>query len=201
MSGAAAAGAALNPLVAAGGPVAIAAFAAPTIARLKIGAGVSIATILAQSVAGFATGGEVDAPSRRGVVTSAWGKPIRRKNGDNVLVTLKKGEKVLNDEQQEELEEQHGKDVWGRIGLPGHKATKRGKSAREIIVEGFAGGGTVGGGVSIARASGLSASELNNIENNVNLTTAIGDIEMMVSVTEINKVQGRLAQVTELARG
>lgn len=52
------AGAAANPLIAAGGPAAIAAAAAPTIILAKVNAGIAIATILAQAIKGAYEGEE-----------------------------------------------------------------------------------------------------------------------------------------------
>jgi hypothetical protein len=80
------AAAALNPLVAAGGPAAIAAFAAPTVAKLKIGAGVSIATILAQAISGAYEGGIV---GEKGVGT-------KFSNGkDGYLLRVHRKERIL----------------------------------------------------------------------------------------------------------
>lgn len=53
---------------------------------------------------GFATGGKIN----RGI-------PIHRSNGDNVIITAKKGEAVLNERQQAFL----GRDLLGLAGVPG----------------------------------------------------------------------------------
>lgn len=153
-----------------------------------IRAGFNIATVAAQAIQGFDKGGEVGGGN--GTIKRSWGKPIRRKNGDNVLITARAGEKILNEEQQEELERQHGRDVWKRIGLPG---THSHRSAQEII-QGFASGGTVRG---IAM---VNAADLSGIENSIDIRNSIENVEFMVSVQEINRVQQRVAQVTELSR-
>ena len=67
-------------------------------------------------VQGLATGGEVEGG---GIVKPGWGKPIRRSNGDNVLVTLRTGEMVLNEKQRKKAEGMYGNGVWGAIGVPG----------------------------------------------------------------------------------
>lgn len=107
------------PLIAPGVPnpaYAVAkAIEAATITRLKISSATSIATILAQAIQGFATGGEVS-----GDIRPTWGASINRSNGDNVLITAKVGEKILNEDQQKRLERITGRDVWGAIGLPGY---------------------------------------------------------------------------------
>lgn len=189
--------AALAQAIITAGPIAGPLIAAPAITALEVQAGINIAKIIAQAIAGFDKGGTVG--SGNGTIKRSWGRPIRRKNGDDVLITAKEGEKILNEDQQEELERQHGKDVWRRIGLPGEKRVQR--TAKDII-QGFASGGSVSSiPVKKQRNPGITATELTNIENNVNLSTAIDNIEFMVSVQEINKVQQRVAQVTELSRG
>jgi TP901 family phage tail tape measure protein len=115
---------------------------------LAIAAVVSAMAVASQKMPqGLAVGGEVQAPQQRGTVRSSWGRPIRRSNGDNVAVTLKTGEKVLNARQQEELERRTHRGIWGDIGLPGH-AKYNIDSAREMRIahmgQGFATGGTVG---------------------------------------------------------
>lgn len=97
--------------------------AANTVARIR--AAVAIATIGAQAIRGFAQGGDIS-----GDVDSSWGPRVSRSNGDNVLVragqgyvTLKTGEKVLNERQQRMLELMAGRNVWGAIGLPGYNST------------------------------------------------------------------------------
>lgn len=100
-------------------------------------------------IQGLASGGTVGKPS--GEVTSAWGLPINRSNGDNVLaragsgmVTLRTGEKVLNDDQQKKLERIAGRGVWGAIGLPGYHSTAMRDFRRGMLLQGYAEGGTVG---------------------------------------------------------
>lgn len=144
-------------------------------------------------VQGFDTGGTVGrAPSARGTVTSSWGAPIKRSNGDDVLVTLKRKEKVLNKDQIEELESIAGKGIWGRIGLPGH-ASYAGIEAflrdqhqpRLSRVQGLITGGTVASFIPRPSAADLSAerqvAELRAIEFNPE-----------VSVVEIDRVQNRV---------
>jgi hypothetical protein len=92
------------------------------------------------AIDGFAKGGEVE---KNGTVRQSWGKPIQRSNGDNVLTTLRVGEKVLNDKQQRHAERMYGADIWARIGLPKHRAPAR-SFRREMAIQGFAEGGTVG---------------------------------------------------------
>ena len=59
-------------------------------------------------IQGFATGGKIKG-----------GQPIQRSNGDDVLITAKRGEVILNDGQQKRLERMGGRDIWGRLGVPG----------------------------------------------------------------------------------
>jgi TP901 family phage tail tape measure protein len=96
-------------------------------------------------IKGFADGGEIS-----GDVKPSWGPRVNRSNGDNVLaragkgfVTLKTGEKVLNEKQQRKAEQLAGPGFWGAIGLPGYSGTMdRFRSA--MFKGGYADGGTVG---------------------------------------------------------
>lgn len=88
---------------------------------------------LDSALQGFATGGVVK--STGGVITPASGAPITRANGDNVLMTGKVGEKILNDDQQRRAERLYGSDLWKRIGLP--------ETAQRSLIQPFASGGTL----------------------------------------------------------
>lgn len=59
-------------------------------------------------IKGFAGGGIVDG-----------GEPIRRSNGDDVLITAKRGEVILNRRQQAAAAALGGPDFFSRIGVPG----------------------------------------------------------------------------------
>lgn len=142
-------------------------------------------------VSGFAGGGTV--PDGRGTVRPGWGTPVRRSNGDNVMVTLRTGEKVLNQEQQRRLEAITSGGIWGAIGLPGHggggnavlRAFRHGISAA-----GYAQGGTIG--IVTPRPSPQTV-----VQNQfVGAMNDMGDRPIFVSVKEINDVQGRVT-VTE----
>ena len=153
-------------------------------------------------IQGLATGGEVN-PS--GTVSSTWGTAVNRSNGDNVLVrtqkgfvTLKTGEKVLNDEQQERLEKITGSGVWGAIGMPGHTKAPAGSVAysgfaRHYLRQGLAEGGTVG----IITPRPTSATIVNN-----QLASAISaslDRPIYLDIHESRSVNSRV-EVTESAR-
>lgn len=175
-----------SPTVALGGPGAIAAVEATSIARIaraKVEAGLSIAQIVAQSIAGFAQGGYISGER----VRPSHGVPIRRSNGDNRLVTVKTGEVVMNEEQQEELRRRAGSSIFRELGIPG-----------------FATGGTITRGTALVNAS-LPIS-LGNVANRVlqvqtnEANQALAERPIYVRVEEINKLQGRVAQVTELSR-
>lgn len=132
-----------------GDPYTVAARIAAAVAA-AIAAAASVYKAISATPA-YAQGGTVEDAS--GTVTQGWGHPIRRRNGDNVLVragrgyvTLKTGEKVLNKDQQEELERMAGRGVWGAIGLPGYASG--GAIMRDfrttVSASGYAEGGTVG---------------------------------------------------------
>lgn len=82
---------------------------------------ITAATTLIQGLAavkkiqGFAKGGEVN-----GDIHYGHGPGIQRSNGDNVLITARTGEKILNHGQQRRIESIAGRDVWARAGLPGY---------------------------------------------------------------------------------
>ncbi len=94
------------------------AFAAFETAIAKVNAGVAIGTILAQK---FYKGGQVS-PHKRVVsgqrVNLAPNAPTQR-GGDNVLAFLKRGEVVLNDDQQQHF---GGPQAFKRAGVPGFAA-------------------------------------------------------------------------------
>jgi hypothetical protein len=49
-------------------------------------------------------------------ISAGMGMPIRRSNGDNMLATIKTGEVILNQRQQNAL---GGSNTFKRIGVPG----------------------------------------------------------------------------------
>jgi hypothetical protein len=175
-------------------------------APIRAAAAAAIATaaglINVAKIRGLATGGEVE-PS--GTVSSTWGTAVNRPNGDNVLVrtqkgfvTLKTGEKVLNDEQQERLERITGRGVWGAIGMPGHAKAPTGSVAysgfaRYYLHQGFAEGGTVG----IITPRPTSATIVNN-----QLASVIGaslDRPIYTDIQEVRSFNSRV-EITESAR-
>lgn len=118
-------------------------------APIRAAAAAAVATAVGllnvAKIQGLAEGGPVE-PSGR--VTSGWGTPVNRSNGDNVLVragksfvTLKTGEVVLNEGQQEEAKRKFGPDVFAQIGVPGFGGKTM---ARHYLDMGYADGGTVG---------------------------------------------------------
>lgn len=166
-----------------GAVAAVEATGAARAVRAKIEAGLSIAQIVAQSLSGFAQGGYISGER----VRPSHGVPIRRSNGDNRLVTVKTGEVVMNEEQQEELRRRAGSSIFRELGIPG-----------------FATGGTITRGTALVNAS-LPIS-LGNVANRVlqvqtnEANQALAERPIFVRVEEINKLQGRVAQVTELSR-
>lgn len=146
-------------------------------------AGVSVATIAAQTIAGFAQGGYISGER----VRPSHGVPIRRSNGDNRLVTVKTGEVVMNEEQQEELRRRAGSSIFRELGIPG-----------------FATGGPIVRGTALVNASvpiglGPIANRVLQVQTN-EANQALAERPIYVRVEEINKLQGRVAQVTELSR-
>ena len=89
------------------------------------------------SLEGFATGGKI-----------TGGTPINRSNGDNVLITAKTGEVIMNENQQRKLQAVAGRDVFSKLGIPG-----------------FDTGGAIGTGISTTVNSSLSLSEMRSLNN------------------------------------
>ena len=88
--------------------------AAPVLAALIAVAGaLEIAAIAGQTMPAFAKGGKALSGQRIG---SNDGTPISRSNGDNLLATVKTGEVILNEAQQNAL---GGSATFARIGVPG----------------------------------------------------------------------------------
>jgi hypothetical protein len=102
---------------------------------------------LKRLVSGFATGGQIDS-----------GMPVKRSNGDDVLITAKKGEVILNKSQQMRA---GGSDFFRSIGVPG-----------------FADGGLIGG-----MPSNLQQVSPNTITDAV--TRAIKKIPVELNINEV----------------
>ena len=79
-----------------------------------------VRALTAVQVPQFAEGGLVEGFANGGLsgtrIGSGMGMPIRRKNGDNLLATIKTGEVILNQRQQAAL---GGSNTFKRIGVPG----------------------------------------------------------------------------------
>lgn len=132
------------------------------------------------AINGFADGGLVEGFAGGGLsgkrITSSDGKAIRRSNGDNILATVKTGEVILNERQQQAL---GGPSTFARIGVPG-----------------FAEGGAVSN-----QSFGLQAMRSNvQAEQGLQpIVEAIRDLQISVSVTEIQEVSKRLELQAEVA--
>ena len=112
-------------------------------------------------IKGFAKGGDLGEVN--GVVKPSWGLPIRRSNGDNVLVrtrgggavTLQNEEMVLSRKSRAKMEGVFGPRIWGALGVPGF-AGKSDDVARDFRmgnISGFADGGTLNAGIAALNAS------------------------------------------------
>lgn len=122
-------------------------------------------------IAGFATGGEVS-----GVIGSNWGLPISRSNGDNVLITAKSGEVILNKQQQSAL---GGDATFARIGVPG-----------------FATGGQVNNPFDTSFVAGQVNQE--RIQNDLLQSLLLGTQKVLV-VEEVEALQVQRLQIRQRA--
>lgn len=130
------------------------------------------------AIAGFAEGGIVGYDSG-GIIND--GVAIRRANGDNRLITAKTGEVVLTETQQMAI---GGAPVLAAAGVPG-----------------FATGGGVTPNIGSEISSIRQMSAQQNLVDSGTLMAAIRELNISVSVTEIQAVNDRLAlqaQVAEL---
>lgn len=125
---------------------------------------------LVEDLDGFAGGG---LSGKR--ITSSDGRSIRRSNGDNLLATVKTGEVILNQRQQNAL---GGAHTFRKIGVPG-----------------FADGGIISdAGVQAIRDG------VNNTEAGLQpLVDAIKELQIQVSVSEITDVQNNLRKQVQIA--
>jgi len=155
-----------------------------------------IVTGLAQvkKIQGFAEGGKLGASGR---VTSSMGHPIKRDNGDNVLVrtksghvTLKEDEVILNKVQQHRLRRKYGNDIFAQAGVPGFATGGAVGSITRGLVRGTA-------LVNFRGAPRPSPSTIVHVEQAAEQRAA--DPIIYTRITELNKVNGRIAQITELS--
>lgn len=137
----------------------------PTSLPRAIAAGVQAVVaglINVAQIKGFVKGGAMDGEVN-GVVKPSWGLPIRRSNGDNVLVrtrgggavTLQNEEMVLSRKSRAKMEGVFGPRIWGALGVPGF-AGKSDDVARDFRmgnISGFADGGTLNAGIAALNAS------------------------------------------------
>lgn len=98
--------------------------ALPNFLLAAIVTGVGLANVAQILGVGFAEGGKIE---------GRMGTPIRRKNGDDRIITAKTGEVILNERQQAAL---GGPSTFARIGVPGFSSTNIGQT-------GFAIGGKI----------------------------------------------------------
>lgn len=132
------------------------------------GAAAAIFAVL-QGVQRVAAINEIKGFAKGGLITSGFGTPISRSNGDNILATVKTGEVILNKSQQAAL---GGSRTFARIGVPG-----------------FATGGLVG---DIARASENSINMQSSLES-------LTQMKFYLAYTEFNEGQKKYVQAVESA--
>ena len=103
------------------------------------------------------------------------GKPIRRGNGDNRIITAKTGEVILNEQQQAAL---GGPSTFARIGVPGFTKTNIGQTA-------FAIGGRIPSVVE---------------DTNAMIAKAFDKVKVAVVIEDIERTQGIRARIVEKAQ-
>jgi len=117
------------------------------------------------SAKGFATGGKIEGRSN-----------IRRSNGDDVLITAKRGEVILNERQQAAL---GGYNTFRKIGVPG-----------------FATGGIVGNETRIATANATAQLDFNQLLSGINRVQTILVLEdFQAKEAEVSNINRRATVV------
>lgn len=105
-----------------------------------------------------------------GLVLPEHGIPIKRDNGDNRLATVKTGEVIMNETQQQRLKQAAGVDVFKRLGIPG-----------------FANGGVMDGGFAFRQAT-------SNTNNSIELRNMVMDAVRSIPpselyISDLNRIQ------------
>lgn len=153
-------------------------------AQLGIGAAVAIplavalaaaqaAAVISKPIPAFASGGLT---GKR--ISSNDGVAIRRNNGDDILATVKAGEVILNQAQQNML---GGAAMFRRIGVPGFA---------EGGIPGFNDGGFAARAVSQPVINSL---QTQNLEN---LMQQFLDHPTILRISDLHYVEGKVAEVT-----
>ena len=168
-------------------PRAIAAAIAATIAGL----------LNVAKIQGFDKSGKVRGES--GILTSNDGRPIRRDNGDNLLVTAQVGEMFVNEAHQRKAQLLYGDDVWKKIGIPGFASSGvvvNEWSAQDIRrLSGYAGSGVVND-LFIPQPAPQVITQVIQ----AGAQQALAERPIIVDVREVTDSQARVASVNELAR-
>lgn len=168
-------------------PRAIAAALAATIAGL----------LNVAKIQGFDKSGKVRGES--GILTERDGRPIRRDNGDNLLVTAQVGEMFVNEAHQRKAQLLYGDDVWKKIGIPGFASSGvvvNEWSAQDIRrLSGYAGSGVVND-LFIPQPAPQVITQIIQ----AGAQQAQADRPIIVDVREVTDAQARVASVNELAR-
>lgn len=148
-------------------------------------------------IQGFDRSGRVRDQS--GILTERDGRPIRRDNGDDLLVTAQVGEMFVNKAHQRRAELLYGDDVWKKIGIPGFASSGvvvNEWSARDIRrLSGYAGSGVVND-LFIPQPAPQVITQI--IQAGVQ--QAQSERPIIVDVREVTDAQDRLASINELAR-
>jgi len=132
-----------------------------------------------RKIQGFAQGG---------IVKSTDGQRIQRSNGDTQLITAKPREVILTETHQQRLRKKYGEDIFAQVGVPGFAAggiVPKIKSVRGTALVNFRG------------APRPSPSTIVHVEQAAEQRAA--DPIIYTRITELNKVNGRIAQITELS--
>lgn len=144
---------------------------------------------------GFDKSGKVRGES--GVLSSDDGRPIRRDNGDDLLVTAQVGEMYVNKAHQRRAQQLYGDDIWRNIGIPGFADSGIVELTSQDIrrLSGYAGSGVVDD-LFMPQPSPQVITQV--IQAGV--IQAQVERPIIVDVREVTNAQDRVASITEFAR-
>lgn len=172
------------------------AFPDPITKAIAAAATIAAGLLNVAKLQGFSTSGRVR--NQSGVLNEYHGSPIRRDNGDDLLVTAQVGEMFINEAHQRKAKQLYGDDIWRRIGIPGFASSGvvNEWSAQDIRrLSGYAGSGIVND-LFMPQPQPQAVTQV--IQSQA--IREQGDRPIIVDVREVTEVQDRVARINELAR-
>jgi len=185
----------INTYLAAQQVLANPAFPDPISKGIAMAATIAAGLLNVAKLQGFDRSGKVRGES--GVLTEADGRPIRRDNGDNLLVTAQVGEMYVNEYHQRRAQMLFGDDVWKRIGIPGFAGSgvvARDYTADEIRgLSGYAGSGVVND-LFVPQLQPQVITQIIQTQG----VQQLAERPVIVDIREVTSAQDRVARINEM---